>query len=224
MKRKIRKDFDPTKEYSVDVLGSTKEEKEEVQQAFFDVGITWVRNGAVYKYLSAMQYTNKYDDGDISAHNLYVGTSNGSNMSAQEFLDLVYEPELQGHVHAELMAQYAEDAKSHIEPWKLWQLKSIPYDWTDCKLSPSWIPFIEYRRKPKTHFVHGVEIPDLRINPKEGQEYWYPDPNTDDLVIKSWHRNGLISQSHRAANNLCYEPTLEGKQAAILHAKAWLGV
>ncbi len=25
------------------------------------------------------------------------------------------------HIHAELMAQYAEDAKQYDEPWELWQ-------------------------------------------------------------------------------------------------------
>lgn len=130
----------------------------------------------------------------------------------------------QGHIHAELMAQYAEDAKTHIEPWKLWQLKSIPYDWTDCKLSPSWIPFIEYRRKPKTHVVNGVEIPDLRIKPKNGQWYWFPDASTGELVERTVHNNKSLKHVHRYDNNLCYDDSEEGKQAAILHAKAWLGV
>lgn len=42
MKRKVREDFNPAKEYSVDVEGCTVKEKEEVQQAFFDAGILWV--------------------------------------------------------------------------------------------------------------------------------------------------------------------------------------
>jgi hypothetical protein len=130
----------------------------------------------------------------------------------------------QGHVHAELMAQYAEDAKTHAEPWKLWELRAKGGDWYDCTLHPYWLETQEFRRKPKTHIVNGVEIPDLRIRPKEGQVYWYPDPNTADLVLKAWHRNNLSSQNHRKANNLCYEPSEEGKQAAILHAKAWLGM
>ena len=26
-----------------------------------------------------------------------------------------------GHIHADLMAQYAEDVKQHDKPWELWQ-------------------------------------------------------------------------------------------------------
>lgn len=95
-KRKVRRDFDATKEYSVDVSECTEEEKKEVQQAFFDVGILWKCNGAKYGHPSALQYTNKYEYGCVSAHYLYVGTSKGCNMTAKEFLDLVYEPTVEG--------------------------------------------------------------------------------------------------------------------------------
>ena len=29
------------------------------------------------------------------------------------------------HIHAELMAQYAEDAKQHDKPWELWQYSRV---------------------------------------------------------------------------------------------------
>ena len=92
-KCKVRKDFNPDKGYGVNVLGCTDKEKEEVQQAFFDVGIAWMHHGAVYVYLDAMHYTNAYNPGDVGSHYLYVGAAEECNMSAQEFLDLVYEPE-----------------------------------------------------------------------------------------------------------------------------------
>jgi hypothetical protein len=59
----------------------------------------------------------------------------------------------QGHKHAELMAQYAEDAKTHEEPWKLWEFKYGAYGWKDCSGSPFWASAIEYRRKPKQHTI-----------------------------------------------------------------------
>ena len=128
-----------------------------------------------------------------------------------------------GHIHAELMAQYAEDAKTHAEPWKLWQVKSVDGVWRYCHINPIWAYDTEYRRKPKTHIVNGVEIPDLRIRPKDGQGYWYPDASTECLVWCEVFRIESTWHIHRVANNLCYELTEDGKQAAILHSKAWLG-
>lgn len=158
MKRKVRKGFDPSKEYSVDVLGCTKEEKEEVQQAFFDVGIKWRSGCEGYEYLSAEQYSNAYEDGKVDSYLTYCLETDDCNMTAKEFLELVYEPEQQGHVHAELMAQYEEDAKTHAEPWKLWYSKTGESLWWGCPSTPLWDPSSEYRRKPKTHIDNGVEI------------------------------------------------------------------
>ena len=129
-----------------------------------------------------------------------------------------------GHVHAELMAQYAEDAREHEEPWKLWEIKGDDGVWKSCYTHPVWSNTTEYRRKPKTHTVNGVEIPDLRIKPIPGQVYLYPDPSSEDLVQTTTHGRHPESDSHRMANNLCYKISTEGKQAAILHSKAWLGL
>lgn len=227
-KRKVRKDFDPTREYSVDVSKCTQQEKKEVQQAFFDVGIAWIAGGNTYKYLDAACYTNKHEDGGVVHHLLCGGTTEDCNMTAQQFLDIVYEPVQTGHIHAELMAMYAEDAKTNTEPWRLWQFKSCS-GWANVPHHPSWDTTTDYRRKPKTHFVHGVEIPDLRAAPEPelGEQYYLVDPTETELtelytfdgdsygnpLEKLWVERGLI-----------YQNTEEGKQAAILHAKAMLGM
>ena len=223
VKRKVREDFDKSKEYSVNVSGSTVEEKEEVQQAFFDVGILWNCYGAVYQHLDVMQYSNTHEVGIVNYHLMYGRSTNECNMTAKEFLDLVYEPEQQGHVHAKLMLQYAEDAMTHAEPWKLWQIKVDDRFWRDCGYSPSWDSSSKYRRKPKTHVVHGVEIPDLRVTLECDGYYHLADPVSktfftghrfaDHSADKLWVERGLA-----------YQDTEEGRQAAILHAKAMLGI
>lgn len=76
----------------------------------------------------------------------------------------------------------------------------------------------------KTHLVHGVEIPDFRITPEIGQSYYYPDPSGEALVFRSTRREWSSSDDHRVTYSLCYEESDEGKQAAKLHAKAWLGI
>lgn len=128
------------------------------------------------------------------------------------------------HAHAESMALYAEDAKTTDKPWELWQVKDKDGVWWPCTHHPIWGAATEYRRKPKTHTVNGVEVPDLRFEPKNGEEYWFPDASTEKLVYGTVYGYESTIDTHRVSNNLCYEPTEEGKQAAILHAKAWLGI
>lgn len=153
MKRKVRTDFDPTKEYSVDVSGCTEEEKKEVQQAFFDAGFPWSSRGKTYQNLNAVKYTN-IAGGDITAYCLYGSTTEGCNMTAKEFLELVYEPEQQGHMHAELMAQYAEDATTTDKPWNLWEV-CFGSRWVPLKTHPEWAQAAQYRRKT---------LPDLEVD------------------------------------------------------------
>ena len=53
------------------------------------------------------------------------------------------------HIHAALMAQYAEDAAAHDKPWKLWERRRRDHadDWKGMTCSPSWDENVLYRRK-----------------------------------------------------------------------------
>lgn len=56
--------------------------------------------------------------------------------------------EPKGHVHAELMAQYAEDARTHANVWELWEFRASGGPWRSVySYHPSWDPNCEYRRK-----------------------------------------------------------------------------
>ena len=130
--------------------------------------------------------------------------------------------ESKGHIHAHLMSQYAEDAMVSETPWEMWEW-CCNGEWVTCKKSPGWWECAQYRRKPKTHIVNGVEIPDLRVNPKYNERYYLANPTKSEFVHlytfcgdnqdNLWSKRGLI-----------YKHTEEGKQAAILHAKAMLGI
>ena len=63
------------------------------------------------------------------------------------------------HIHAELMAQYAEDAKQHDEPWELWQ-HGDDETWTSCTTHPGWFSDHSYRRKPRTIQIGDYEVPE----------------------------------------------------------------
>lgn len=78
----------------------------------------------------------------------------------------------------------------------------------------------------KMKMIHGIEVPDISIDPKStdlGKRYYYPLPSSVIL-----HDNEFYGcSSHcitRLKNRLCYPFTEEGKQAAILHAVAMLGI
>ena len=130
-----------------------------------------------------------------------------------------------GHVHAELMAQYAEDAKTHAEPWKLWQTKGDSHIWWDCRAHPMWWSDTEYRRKPKTKMIHGVEIPVFEFTPKVGEKYYAANVDVHEF-FDQWLRSSecCVFTQRMIERGLIYPYTEEGKQAAILHSKIMLGI
>lgn len=136
----------------------------------------------------------------------------------------------QGHPHAELMLQYAQDAMTTSEPWKLWQVQDGGFGgpkgewWNLEEYSNLWIIGKNYRRKPITKLIHGVEIPDISFTPAYLQNYWFPNPSTDGFCHQTRYAALSSGDIHRLNHNLCYPYTEKGKQAAILHAKAMLGI
>ena len=134
---------------------------------------------------------------------------------------------IEGHIHAKLMAQYAEDAITHAEPWKLWQFYAG--SWGDCAQSPAWATHLEYRRKqkmkPKMKFIYGVEIPVFEFIPKVGEKYYAPNLDVPEF-FDHWLRSSecCAFTQRMIERGLLYPYTEEGKQAAILHAKVMLGI
>lgn len=225
MKRKVREGFNPEKEYSVNVKGCTEEEKKEVQQAFFDVGIPWRCSGREYKHLDVVQYTNTTGYGGVAAHLMHGSTTNDCNMTAKEFLAHVYEPEKKGHIHAELMLQYAEDAKTTDEPWKNFQWRTRAGEWLTMQKDMQFESKYVFRRKPKTRIVHGVEIPYFEFTPKVGEEYYTANVGLPEFFEHGWrHQAGCAFTQRMIERGMLYPYTEEGKQAAIAHSKAMLGI
>ena len=80
------------------------------------------------------------------------------------------------HIHAELMAQYAEDAKKYNEPWKMWQ-NGDGNTWSDCTTHPYWLTTHVYRRKTRTIKIGQHEVPEPVRKPlSHGQEFWVVHP------------------------------------------------
>lgn len=197
----------------------SEEHSRAFQEAVFEAGGRW-HFGKVVKYLST-----KFLFVDA---NLYIGfeVSDRSYFDCHKFTEIQYPLPTKGHPHAELMQQYAEDAKTHAEPWELWQFKAEGDEWWDCPRGLHWRVTTKYRRKPKTHTVNGVEVPDLRFTPKIYEEYYFPSPDFPSLALRTRanYAHFNASDEHRIKNGLCYEISEEGRQAAVLHAKAMLGI
>src|SRR6478735_3462310 len=81
-----------------------------------------------------------------------------------------------GHPHALLMMEYAKDCLSQRYPTG-WQFRLGPNEvWADFKgaQAPMWVESIQYRRKPKTILINGIEVPEpLRVAPNKGTQMWY---------------------------------------------------
>lgn len=93
------------------------------------------------------------------------------------------------HVHAALMLQYAQDAAETPRPWERWEILRGK-SWCDLTENPTWIEYMEYRRKPQVIRVGRHEFPKpIHERPRKGDVYWYVDMRQGEHYVCStyWH-------------------------------------
>jgi hypothetical protein len=124
-----------------------------------------------------------------------------------------------GHPHADLMAQYAEDAKVTDKPWELWQYNDTGI-WDDLGCSPAWCTATQYRRKPKTIKIGEFDVPAPETKrPVEGTQYYYPTLVSEvGYASARWDNDGFDKKL--LEQGLVHLT----KEAAILHTKALLSL
>jgi hypothetical protein len=71
--------------------------------------------------------------------------------------------------------------------------------------------------------INGVEVPDISFSPSSGEVCYTPFPIHSDLYMRIQFCSSGVDE-HLVAHGLCYPFTEYGKKAAILHAKAMLGI
>ena len=123
-----------------------------------------------------------------------------------------------GHIHADLLAQYAEDAKQHDKPWELWQYYASG-TWENCENHPGWFTDHHYRRKPRTVKIGDIKVPEpCKVELEYGQEYFVPDVTTGSPRRRTW--------AHDYGDSLALKSNLVhlDQQSAALHAKALIEV
>jgi hypothetical protein len=79
------------------------------------------------------------------------------------------------------------------------------------------------QQPPRTKTINGVEIPDISFKPKDGEDYYAIDLTDKSFYVEFMWRDDEMDFT-LCERGLCYPYTKQGKQAAILHAKAMLGI
>lgn len=207
------------KQLIIHVDGLTIEEKQRVAEALAKIKNIGMCNPTYWDKADTLYGPSA--DGVIVGFNNYKDPN--PTHSPQQVLEMAG-MEMKGHIHAELMAQYAEDAKTSKTPWELWQIKGDNGEWWECNAHPRWSNATEYYRKPKMKLIHGTEVPDLSFTPKVGEDYYFICLSSDQLVKKDHYSKGCMTTKLRAVRGLCYPDTADGRRAAILHAEALLNI
>lgn len=124
---------------------------------------------------------------------------------------------MSGHVHAHLMALYAQDAAETDEPWLRWEVGHEDSAWVSCPCNPSWRADTKFRRKPKTININGFEVPEPHRDPLEiGQRYWLADPSNS--LVEMYHWDNVACEIRCLRAGLIHIT----KEAAEIHRKALL--
>lgn len=130
-----------------------------------------------------------------------------------------------GHPHAELMAQYAEDAAETKTPWERWEF-FIAVDeygdggWAICNKPITWEPQKQYRRKPNTIKVGKHEFPrPMQTMPTHSTRYWYVALVDGKFEAQCIHWTSHTFDYNNLKAGLCH-PTRDAAEqhAAVLNA------
>jgi len=129
-----------------------------------------------------------------------------------------------GHVHAALMAEYAEVAKTNNKPWDEFEYYHNGA-WKQMSRHPLFNERDEYRRKPRTININGFEVPEpLLVSPFGGEMIFIVtifsntgNAASDSLVSDCYWCNS--KNQHFWLNSGVIHKT---REAAELHAKALL--
>ena len=105
-----------------------------------------------------------------------------------------------GHVHADLMMQYAHDAQETDEPWERWEyFHRGTGEWKSLK-KLNWNPNVMYRRKPKM----------LSVTLANGEIVSWPEPYTGTFLLgNSYWSVGLTVVHHENWKNSHIEHNLK---------------
>ena len=131
--------------------------------------------------------------------------------------------EQQGHIHADLMLQYAQDAQETDKPWERWEVYGkITGRWIPLSECFPFLPENQYRRKPKMVYVtlpngECVSWPEpLKEALDIDEEYWYFDASPECINYDYW-KNLDFDKGLLSAGMLHLTKKAAEQHAAALH-------
>lgn len=142
-----------------------RSDNNEYNSLFYTSGVNWYSSNSQWE-CDGEQYTIKDEDGFCTS----FSTKTPQVITKQQWLDATAsknaissscKPVL-GHIHAKLMAEYAEVAKTNPEPWREFEGRpKTSTRWQELDDHPGWLDIFEYRRKPsppKTMTIGGIVV------------------------------------------------------------------
>lgn len=111
---------------------------------------TWTSSEENYRHLSQGLFVTEEDaiEWAMLAAEEYVDTSGNKYSTSGDTYKMK-------HKHAELMKQYAEDAKLTNTPWEYWEYFDITLNkWVKCTMPISFLENTEYRRIVSNQHLH----------------------------------------------------------------------
>lgn len=125
-----------------------------------------------------------------------------------------------GHVHAQSMLLYAQDAMETDQPWERWQVDTFKEGiWLNLDRGPHWDGQHNYRRRPKIIMINGHKVDEPLPQVPLGVVIYYPDIGSvaQYRAIKAaYHGDNYVNMLLR--HGLLHTT----REAAISHAKALL--
>lgn len=86
------------------------------------------------------------------------------------------------------------------------------------------IKFKVPKRPVRVKLINGEEVPDISFRPVEDEHFYMPSTLIPEMFNYTRFHVGGQSSEWLFSNDMCYPFTEEGKQTAILHTKALLGI
>jgi hypothetical protein len=104
-----------------------------------------------------------------------------------------------------------------VEGYCMHTIQTQSLFWDECQINAPVKP-------AGVKVINGIEIPDISFKPDIDDHCYIPFPTVSSLYTHHIVNFSNVANEHLSVNGLCYPYTEEGRDAAILHAKAMLGV
>ena len=180
------------------------------------LGFELKTDGTVYltregREVTLTPHTGNWHKFNASNH-FYYGENGGLYSDGGTSQRDIVSVKVTSHPHAELMLEYANDAKTTDKPWLLWETY-YHSQWDDLCSNPIWSIQCQYRRKPKQKPMIKIgefTVPQpMKVKPELSQQYFVVMLSSETIMY-NWVND--YSDNEFFNNGRCYETREEADQ------------